>query len=225
MESDAVHELTAAYALDALDGDDAREYERHLAHCARCRAELATLTEAAAGLAFAVEPVEPPPALRQRILDEARRGGTVVPLSRRWTLPLASVAAAAAAVALGLGLWASSLSRELDETRQALQLVGDPGAESISVTGARGRLLVGRDGRAALVLDRVQPAPEGRTYQAWVIESDRRPAPAGLFDGGDGVRVIELTRRVPERATVAVTLERSGGADAPTGDPLFSAET
>lgn len=225
METDAVHELTAAYALDALDDDEAREYERHLARCERCRAELATLTEAAAGLAFAAEPVEPPPALRQRILDEARSGGTVVPLRRRWTIPLASVAAAAAAVALGLGLWASSLSRELDETREALELVGDPGAELVSVSGASGRLVVGRDGRAALVLDRVRPAPEDRTYQAWVIVNDARPASAGLFEGGDDLRVVELTRRVPERATVAVTLEREGGADAPTGEPIFSAQT
>ena len=32
METDAIHELTAAYALDALDEADEREYEDHLAN-------------------------------------------------------------------------------------------------------------------------------------------------------------------------------------------------
>jgi anti-sigma factor RsiW len=40
MEAD-LHDLTAAYALDALDPDEAREYEAHLARCERCRAERA----------------------------------------------------------------------------------------------------------------------------------------------------------------------------------------
>jgi hypothetical protein len=34
-----------------------------------------------------------------------------------------------------------------------------------------------------------------------------------------------LSRRVEHGQTVAVTLERDGGVDAPTGDPLFTAES
>ncbi len=37
MEADALHDLTAAYSLDALDFDEARDYEAHLARCERCR--------------------------------------------------------------------------------------------------------------------------------------------------------------------------------------------
>jgi hypothetical protein len=33
MADDAVHELTAAYALDALGPDEERAYEEHLARC------------------------------------------------------------------------------------------------------------------------------------------------------------------------------------------------
>ena len=33
MEANALHDLTAAYALDALDPEDARAYEAHLARC------------------------------------------------------------------------------------------------------------------------------------------------------------------------------------------------
>ena len=49
MEADTLHDLTAAYALDALDPEDAREYEAHLARCERCRGELASLSEACYG--------------------------------------------------------------------------------------------------------------------------------------------------------------------------------
>ena len=46
-----IHDLTAAYALDALDEHEAREFEAHLAQCERCRDELARLSESAAALA------------------------------------------------------------------------------------------------------------------------------------------------------------------------------
>jgi len=56
-----IHDLTAAYALDALDADETREYEAHLAQCVRCRADLSTLSESATALAWAVD-APPPPA-------------------------------------------------------------------------------------------------------------------------------------------------------------------
>ena len=84
METDAIHELTAAYALDALDDAEVREYEDHLARCPRCREELASLGEAAAALAYAADAPAPPPALRTRILEQARsERPNVVPLRRR----------------------------------------------------------------------------------------------------------------------------------------------
>jgi hypothetical protein len=50
------------------------------------------------------------------------------------------------------------------------------------------------------------------------------PEPAGLFRGGSGCRPVSLTQRVPESATVAVTLERARGATSPTLPILFRAE-
>jgi len=51
MGDDAVHDLIAAYALDALEPDEARGYEQHLAGCERCREELASLQATAGALA------------------------------------------------------------------------------------------------------------------------------------------------------------------------------
>ena len=94
MDELALHELTPAYALDALDPSEEREYEEHLARCERCREELVGLRETAAALAYAAEPASPSPLLRGRILEAARadRPANVVPLRPRWAYPVAAVA-------------------------------------------------------------------------------------------------------------------------------------
>ncbi|MGH2450297.1 MAG: anti-sigma factor, partial [Candidatus Limnocylindria bacterium] len=85
MERGEVHGLTAAYALDALGDAAEAEYEAHLRHCERCRDELAAFQEAATALAHAAPPAAPPPALRERILEQARsERPNVVPLRPRW---------------------------------------------------------------------------------------------------------------------------------------------
>ena len=55
MGHDGFHELTAAYALNALDEPEASEYEAHLGRCATCQEELAAFQETAASLAFAAD--------------------------------------------------------------------------------------------------------------------------------------------------------------------------
>ena len=62
-------EMLALQALDALEETDAPELEGHLATCVECRAELSELREASSLLAFAATEVEPPAALRSRILE------------------------------------------------------------------------------------------------------------------------------------------------------------
>ena len=227
MEADAIHELTAAYALDALDEREEREYEEHLARCPSCREELASLTEAATGLAYGVESPPPLPALRDRILEQARsERPNVVPLRppawRSWPI---AVAAAAACAALGLGIWAATLSRSLDRQRSAndqkervLSIVSDPAARHFSLSGSHGTLVVSPTGAAALLVSNLAPAPHGKTYEAWVIRN-RSPRRAGTFGDATSFR---LTRPVPNGAVVAVTLERHGGVDAPTGRPITS---
>ena len=225
-----LHDLVAPYALDALDDDERERFERHLRECEQCRTQLAELQGAAAALAYA-ESREPPPELRQRILDAARENGKVIQFPRRrWLFPATVATAAAAAVAaIAVGVWATSLSRDLDRERsakesyaRAIQLLGG-GAEVTQLADAEGRLLVAPDGEAALVVCGLQPAPEGKTYEAWVIEGET-PRPAGLFSGGGGCPPVLLERNVPPGSTVAVTLEREGGAPRPTGRILVRSE-
>ena len=226
MEQSEVHALTAAYALDALDEAEEREYEEHLRGCESCREELALFTDTAAALAYAAEAPAPPAALRDRILESARaERSVVVPFRPRRTLSyaLGGVAAAAAAAALALGLWSNSLSDRVDLLEEERAVLADPDARSTELAGADGRLVVAGSGDAVLVVADLDAAPSGKDYEVWVIEDDR-PRPAGVFEGDEGHDVVRLQERVPRGAVVAVTLERNGGVSAPTGDALFSAE-
>jgi anti-sigma-K factor RskA len=225
MEADALHDLTAAYALDALEADDARRYEAHLARCERCQGELAELSESAGALAYATEAPMPSADLRSRILDRARaERPNVVPLRPRWLRPVIAAAAVAACAAIGLGLWAFSLSgkldrREADLARQqrVAQILAQPGSHKISFS--RGTLVVGADGSGALVLNNLSPPGSGRTYEAWVADGGA-PQPAGLFAGGRTV-AVPLDQPVRAGATVMVTEERAGGTAAPSRAPFL----
>lgn len=229
MDAEALHDLTAAYALHALDGEEARAYEEHLARCERCRRDLAELSEGATALAYAADGPAPAPALRERILSAARaERENVVPLRPRWAVPAAVTAAASVAAAVALAIWAVSLSDRLDRRDGQLRaqeragaILADPAARRVAVPDMRGTLVVTPTGAGALVLARLQHAPAGRTYEAWVAQGGS-PKRAGTFDGGGGVTTVALERPVPNGATVMITEERDGGVDAPTSMPFVT---
>ena len=213
-----VHSLVAPYALDSLGDEEERGFEQHLATCERCREELAGLREAAASLAYGVTGPEPPTALKERILTQARAerpNVTALPRRRRGRAArLAAAAALAAAVALGFGVWSATRPATRDSFSAVL---AQPGARLVPLDG-RGAVAVAPDGTAALAFT-VPPAPAGKAYEAWVIQGGT-PKPAGLFEGGDGTSVLDIEQPVRRGAVVAVTLERDGGAKRPTQTPL-----
>ena len=212
------HADVALYAMDALDVDEERAFEEHLASCEACREELAKLREATAALAYGAVGPAPPPELKQRILADAKaERPNVVSLPRRrsWTAPLASAAALAAAVTIGVGVWAATRPTPNDAFTSVLS---KPGAQLVPM-GDRGTLAVAPDGTAAIALT-VPRAPEGKTYEAWVIR-DGAAKRAGLFSGST---VLRIQRPVEPGSVVAVTLERSGGVDQPTSKPLAASK-
>jgi len=199
-----LHHLTAAYALDALDPDEAEAYERHLSQCEECREQLADLNETAGSLAFGTVAPAPPAHLRVAILDAAaaERSNVVPLLRRRWVARgLAVAAAAAACVVVGLAVASSQSSN----TRVVTVVLGANRTATLHITG-------------------LSSAPSGKTYEAWVIPKGTAPRPAALFSGG-GSTSVHLSGTVPPNAVVAVTLERAGGVPAPTTTPIFAAST
>jgi anti-sigma-K factor RskA len=212
--AETIHDLSAAYALDALEPDEVDAFEAHLATCESCREAVAGFGSVAAELAFAGAPAAPPPALRGRILDAARaERQNVVLLRPRWQRPLVAVAAIAAVAALALGLWNVSLHNQLSSSK-------NEALTRLPVTGASGSMIVSSSGSAALVLDRLDAAPAGKTYEAWVIRGSNAPVPAGLFHGGPGTTFVPIKGPVKRGSTVAVTVEPAGGSPEPTTTPF-----
>ncbi len=231
-----VHELTAAYALDALDADERAAFEAHLGSCVECREELAALGETAAALAWSVESPAPPPALRERILTAAaaeRENVIPLPVRRPWLVrSTAAVAAVAACAAVALGVWATTLSHSLNSERsaraaevRAVQIVMDPASTKVALRGGDGTLAVDQTGRAVLVVHRLAPAPANKVYEAWVIPPGSKPIRAGIFKGGGSMTMVPLAEMVPKGSVVATTVERAGGVDSPTETPILTAQT
>jgi anti-sigma factor RsiW len=233
-----IHELTAGYALDALDADERTAYEAHLPGCERCQDELASFWQTTEALAVAASGPEPSPALRERILADVRAEPpqnvvALEPRRRRLAPVFGAAAAVAAVVVVGVGLWASDLSNQLDESRAALErqqaaaeILVDPAAQTVALQAGQGRLVVDTDGRAVLVLDSLDPAPSGKTYELWIVPGGDITAanPAGTFPGRDGAEIVGLDGTVADGDVVAVTVEDAGGVDAPTTAPIVASD-
>ena len=231
-----VHDLTAAYALDALDADERERYEAHLAQCERCRRELAELSETTNALALAAPAPAPPVRLRSRILAAAaaeRDNVVPLPMRRLWlTRATAAAASIAACVAVGLGVWATTLRQDLSSqkalnarTEQATQILLDPTSQKAGLRGGNGMVAVDSSGRGVLLVHHLPAAPAGKTYEAWVIPRGGTARRAGVFAGGGPMTMVPLAEHVPVGAVVAATVERTGGVAQPTGSPIFSAQT
>jgi len=236
-----IHELTAGYALDALDPEERSAYAAHLSGCEQCQEELSSFWQTSEALAVAASGPTPSPALRERILAGARAEPrqNVVSLEdhrrRRRAAPILAIAASVAAVvALALGLRAADLSGQLDDSRAALEraqsaaaVLADPSAQSVALQAGDGKLVVGADGQAVLVVDGLAPAPTGKTYEVWVMPDGnvRAATSAGLFSGGDERSVVPVDGTVEAGDVVAVTVEPAGGVAAPTSQPIVASDS
>jgi len=107
--------------------------------------------------------------------------------------------------------------------QSAAALLADSSATSVALQSGTGRLVVGTDGEAVLVLNDLPPAPTGKTYQAWIVD-DQMPVSAGTFASAGDQAVVPIPQAVPDGAVVAVTIEESGGATSPTLPPLAASE-
>jgi anti-sigma-K factor RskA len=229
MNDGSPHELSAAYALDALDGDEREAYETHLAGCNRCRDDVATFRATAGALAYDVDLPPLPETLEHRIIAAARaERPNVVPLRQRIVLPAAALSAVAAVAAIAIGIWAIHLSNSLDhqqsirkDQKALIDILSD--CAKTPMQGGSGAVCVAPTEKAVLIADSLPAASPSKTYEAWVI-AGKRVQPAGLFGGGAGRKYVLLTKPVRAGTQVAVTLEKRGGVSAPTTAILLHAE-
>ncbi|MFC5380736.1 anti-sigma factor [Aquipuribacter nitratireducens] len=242
MRPDA-HALVAAYAADALDPTEREDVEAHLAECPVCRDDLDGFREALSALAAAT--AEAPPArMREAVLARARTTPQLPPetpavpsprsrTGTALTRPVLALAASVVAVlALALGVWGVTTAQRLDDVRAqqaAVQRV--LAADDVESLAARPQLsggvqgdevvvLASREADAALLLPANLPAaPDGSTWQAWTIAGEE-VASAGTFDVRSG-EAVAFSAGIADVDAVAVSLEPSGGSEAPTTDPVL----
>lgn len=221
-----IEELLAIGALDGLDEDDAARLERALAahgDCDECRRLRVEHAEVAGMLALALDPRPVDPQMADRILAEPQRssdatGGRVDEVSarkdgrlRRWQAAFGVAAAAALILAIVLATRPDGVP--VPET--IVPFEGASGELAMAYTpGERGVLVWG--------VGLPDPGAE-KVYELWMIEDGEPVRGACLVPTGGAVAAyIDVD---PSSAQLmAVTLEPSDCPDAPTTDPIYTAE-
>ncbi len=239
------HALSGAYAVDALDDLERARFEEHLRDCAECRDEVESLREAASALAVDAE-TAPPPALRDAVLAAIETVRPLPPLQdsdtaspaptpatapaptpldarRRSRLPFLLAAAAVAILAIvGITQWQPWTDDSKPELTAAERVLADLDAKRtrLDLEDAKVTLVVSRaEGRAVLLAEDLDPAPEGRDYQVWLQDPEGALAPAGLLPDDEEATV--LLDGDPTKATwVGITIEPDGGSQQPTTKPI-----
>ncbi|RIQ30997.1 anti-sigma factor [Jiangella rhizosphaerae] len=232
-----IHTLAAPYALHALPSDEARRFEQHLERCADCRVEVDELRETAARLGAATA-VTPPPRLREEVLTRIaevrplppRVAGGPAPVLRRWWPRVATglVAALVAGIVV-LGIRLDDVQDELDRSQQIgaqmRQLVEADDMEMVRVGqgDSQGTVLVARSLDVAVFIgDGMAPAPDGHTYQLWLMHEDGGMVSAGVLGSPPDGHVGPVTARgLTGVDRLGVTVEPDGGSPQPTTDPVM----
>jgi len=241
---DHVEDLLGAYALDAVDPDEAAIVEAHLTECPRCRAEVAD-HRAVAALLTSGTTEAPPPGLWDRIAadlgDPADRdeapSAPVLDLGRarerrrgRVGLLVGGAVAAALLVVAAVGAVLVDQRRQLDDLRGQVAagdgavaaLVADPESEVVDLAGPSGasaRAVVGADGDAVLLGAGLPALAEGSTYQLWEVADGGEAVSLGLLGPDPDTTGFRLEG---PPGTLAVTAEPAGGSPQPTVDPLVT---
>ncbi len=74
----------ALYVLESMQAPETSRFEEHLGSCSACRDEVARLKPTAADLVLAGPQSDPPPGLKERVLERARqRRFALLPVARR----------------------------------------------------------------------------------------------------------------------------------------------
>lgn len=250
--SDDVGHDSGAYVLHALDADESARFESALADSEAARAEVTELADTAVELGLSIAPVDPPAALRSRILDRldttpqlaaveapadgapsVRPGPIEERARRRWTRPVSTLIAAAAV--LGLIFGGGVAINAVIQGQQATATASEIGRIQAAADSQRATVRVSTGGtatliwsaalkRSAIVVNGLDPLPGGKTYELWYLDTSGA-TPAGTFDANGPTQSVVLRGDMKAGDKVGVTIEPSGGSRSPTSTPIAVVET
>lgn len=228
----------AAYALGALDADEAAALERHLATCEPCRLELATYERVGAGLLTALPPHAPRPAVR-RGLQKRLAGMTRQARPQfNWSVGQWLVGGLLAALVVLNALLVSQVhslrqeqtemlaQRKTDQT--ALAMLAYPTTQSLAFdqNGVIGSLLVDRQRNlVGLFAWNLPQPPAGQTYEIWLINKQGARTRGGFLVPEAGYPFVSAVVWSPQPLSdytgIGVTLEPAAGSQQPTGPRIL----
>jgi anti-sigma-K factor RskA len=244
--NDNLHDLAAAYALDALEADERTAFEAHLADCAACRTEVDAFSDTAAELANLTE-VTPPPSLKASLMAEIRDAppsqatptrpiaanpisegpaaispATPPAVGHPWIRAWFGLVAVLALITLGAGVFVVKpwVSPRTQITAADVLTAGDAVRATERVGDATVTLVRSNQlGRAVLVTTAMPAAPPDRVYQAWLKHADGSLSGAGVMPvASDQTLLLEGDAR--NTVGAGVTVEPPGGSLQPTSDPI-----
>ena len=151
----------------------------------------------------------------------------------RWfNRPVIALTAVAAAFALmvGGGVVANVVGQASFQQQQADGLAAINAADDLQQavspvsTGGTATLVWSVAlGKSAIIIDGLPELPNGKTYELWYMNEAGDATPAGLFDVGTSEKTWRvLDGGMDNGLIVGVTVEPSGGSDAPTSEPLVA---
>lgn len=220
-----IDELLAARALDGLDAGDTALLEREMAahgDCEECRRLEIEHAEVAGMLALALDPRPVREDMADRILAEGR--SAAAPIERLDARRDARLGwwKAAFGVAAAVALVFAILLATRDGGSQ-----GVPGSAIVAFEGAApGELVVsftpGESGALVWATGLPDPGP-GKVYELWMIE-DGEPVRGACLAPSGGAAAAFLDADPSSADLMAVTVESQECPDAPTTDPVYTAE-
>jgi len=216
-EHERLREDISAWVIGVLEPNEAAALEEHMRECESCARQARWLQPATGALLESVEPMEPPPALRERVMSEVRADAArrepqqSRERGRFWDFllrPATALALVAVLIAAsGVYLLASDDDKKHFEGEAPLITAeldqeGDTG--TLELTGLR-------------------QLEDGRVYQAWVQHGDVMEDSSLFAARADGTATAAIPADdLPGGEAVLVTVEPRGGSEAPTSDPLVS---
>jgi anti-sigma-K factor RskA len=231
--SDDNHVLDSlpAYTVGCLEGTEARQVAMHLAGCQACRREFKALREVADELALLAPAADPPPELKQQLMDRvkvprpAAREPASVPAARpqragRWmpAWAVVSLALILALITTNLLLWQRVRSLDILVARPGMRAVALRHSDAAPL--ASGFVIISGNGASGtLVVDELPQLAEQQQYQVWLVRNNQYTAGPVFSVNEDGYRGMRID--APESLhlyeLVCITIEPAGGSPQPTG--------
>lgn len=238
----------APYLLGALTEIEVQRFEAHVEECHVCRDEVEHLRPAVAALPRSVSPVRPSPALKVSLMEvveadaRERSGAPDTASVRERPRPFARVrerlgsfgagwgganpafASLSVAFVLFVGVLAGYAATQLTATEQERGRTVAAKSDEERLPSGSGSLVVHGTGEDGGVL-RVHGMPvldRDSVYQVWVRRGGEMISQSMFSVGEDGEGAAAVPDDLRDADGVSITREDTGGAKAPSENPVLT---